>query len=89
MADGRFKVVAYEVGAASVIERATGRQLGYVLQNYYSDWEPMCSGCSTRNGKRIDAIARYRQEAAERTYRHAMDCPHLQPFAALDGGSDG
>jgi len=53
-----YKIVAYEPGAAHVVERGTDRLLGYVLKDFYGNWEPM------RDGRPIGRTCRYRRDAA-------------------------
>lgn len=58
-----FKVVAYEPGAAHVVNRKSGERIGYVLNNYY-DWSAyLCSAPGVqlvfgqrRNGPRLAEI---------------------------------
>ena len=53
-----YKIVTYEPGASTVFDRETGRECGYVLQDFHGNWEPM------RNGTAVGELWRYREDAA-------------------------
>ena len=55
-----YKVVAYEPGAAHIVDRATGEYIGVVVANYHSDWE----GYLTDSESGRVAFRKYRADCA-------------------------
>jgi hypothetical protein len=58
-----FKIVAYEPGAANVFDRATGRKVGFLLQDFAGNW----SGRFVPGG-RVEIKERRRRDAAARLW---------------------
>lgn len=57
-----YKVVAYEPGAARIVDRTTGEKVGYVLADFYRQWEPM------RDGRGLGGPFRLRVDAARHVW---------------------
>jgi hypothetical protein len=63
-----YKVVAWEPGAAHIIERATGFQIGYVLQTFNGWWH----GYLGVDRGHVVVTERYRENAAHGVWELAV-----------------